>query len=1051
MINTKTNFDKLCTMRFILYSTFLIACFSVTSFLSYAMSSNVTISGGVNLLLQPDTLAVDTLPTTIDTIKTVEIYEFGDSAKIITVGLDTILLFHSETATNYIEEGGIKMYYLGEEETTLDFNSLIDTSEFYVAVDTVYFENTTTIDSFEITLDTSVTLDTTISGFLVNIDTVFFYNDTINYFFANDSMAYYIPAGGKKIYKLNSQLDTTALVTGKINATSATQMAIVSTLDITHSGTRIFLGGIPKEINKGLFGFTLEGNFLPGHLPESEVLEPGAPNPEAWNWLADLKPSSLRFPGGANGKFMHLLPYDTNGDGINDKTPNGYGYDINEIIDFYDLSNNTKEVGCAACSYTYAQVKADIADGDADISGGIWETCVDFIDSKYDGDITSFYKKWDTQDELPPSEKPYIDEFIDLVNIIELANNYKIDIIVDINILSASASQSAEIINYMRNAGLNVVGVEIGNECYFKWLSELMYIYGFDEYWDYINGANVTLSNAVPDWVVADHNYLNAFRTGAFATNPIKIGIPAENPGEVDDDGNVVTSDWNLALGNKVNNDIENNKFDAVIIHNYFDAQKHWQNIPQQHMCLEYPNIGYPSCNTVACEAITYPLWRYDIYDGRLENAFNGFLGVNSNLPGNLRHYLKEDYYTDFNLIKEQLKVGNLLPGLTNNGIEIWNTEKNIKDKIYIPKDSIYSADTINRMQNLNSIYNNSFPHGLFMQEWFLNDLKLNYKGMYGNDFITYGHYHNFAGGSWSDMLVSADCGDYKNFVDENGLFNPISGSLYTGKNHYLRRTTYWTMKLLSEITKNDLKYLPSDMQMSNLNPNLTPTIFVKPNNYIYIYYSNMKFTSDVLEVYTNDIADLFEGNRTFDKLIGRGIYNIKVDYNYMSSGKNSLITDDNDKSVNGCYDCSIANSHPFDIYGIQVEAIDMIKQGSDPGVYKITVPGNSYGYIKLEIKWNPVTIGKSADANSLQDFDLELAPNPSNDYFNLQSEYNLFKANEPIYIEVYNLTGQLVLNTNIYEDELVDVSTLPSGVYLVQIINSTLAQSISKQLIKTN
>ena len=170
-----------------------------------------------------------------------------------------------------------------------------------------------------------------------------------------------------------------------------------------------------------------------------------------------------------------------------------------------------------------------------------------------------------------------------------------------------------------------------------------------------------------------------------------------------------------------------------------------------------------------------------------------------------------------------------------------------------------------------------------------------------------------------------------------------------------------------------------------------------------------------------------------------------------MSSGKNSLITDDNDKSVNGCYDCSIANSHPFDIYGIQVEAIDMIKQGSDPGVYKITVPGNSYGYIKLEIKWNPVTIGKSADANSLQDFDLELAPNPSNDYFNLQSEYNLFKANEPIYIEVYNLTGQLVLNTNIYEDELVDVSTLPSGVYLVQIINSTLAQSISKQLIKTN
>lgn len=1006
--------------------------------------------------MQPDTLAVDTLPTTIDTIKTVEIYEFGDSAKIITVGLDTILLFHSETATNYIEEGGIRMYYLGEEETSLDFNSLIDTSEFYVTVDTVYFENTTTIDSIEITLDTSVTLDTSISGFLINIDTVFFYNDTINYFFANDTMAYYIPAGGKKIYKLNSQLDTTAVITGKINSTSATQMAIVSTLDITHSGTRIFLGGIPKEINKGFFGFTLEGNFLPGHLPESEVLEPGAPNPEAWNWLADLKPSSLRFPGGANGKFMHLLPYDTNGDGINDKTPNGYGYDINEIIDFYDLSNNTKEVGCAACSYTYAQVKADIADGDANNSGSIWETCVGFIDSKYDGDITSFYKKWDTQDELPPGEKPYIDQFIDLVNTVELANNYKIDVIVDLNILSSSAAQCAEIINYMRDGAINgvtdvnVVGVEIGNECYFKWLNDLMYIYGFNEYWDYINGATVSLSNAVPDWVVADHNYLNAFRTGAFATNPIKIGIPAENPGEVDDDGNVVTSDWNLALGNKVNNDIENNKFDAVIIHNYFDAQKHWQNIPQQHMCLEYPNIGFPSCNTVACAAITYPLWRYDIYDGRLTDAFNGFLGVNSNFPGNMREYLKEGYYTDFNLIKTQLYVGNLLPGLTNNGIEIWNTEKNIKDKLFNVPINTDPEDVI-KMQNLNSIYNNSFPHGLLMQEWFLNDLKLNYKGMYGNDFITYAHYHNFAGGSWSDMIVSADCGDFKNFVDENGVLNPIDGTLYTGDNHYLRRTTYWTMKLLSEITKNDLKYLPSDMQMSDLNPNLAPTIFIDLYNYLYIYYSNMKASTAILEIYPNDIADVYEGNRTFDKFIGRGIYNVKVNQNYMSSGKNSLNSDNDSKSVNNCYDCSNTDSHGFDIYGIQSGVIDMVKQGTSPGVYKITVPGNSYGYIKLEIKWNPVLVGKSTDSIVKLTAELELLPNPASNRFSIQSSFNLFKQNEPVLVEIYSLTGLRVLNTQIYEDNEIDISILPSGMYVVKILNTTICDEITKQLIKVN
>ena len=40
---------------------------------------------------------------------------------------------------------------------------------------------------------------------------------------------------------------------------------------------------------------------------------------EQWQWLSDLQPKTLRFPGGSSSKFMHLRPYkDANGDGILD-------------------------------------------------------------------------------------------------------------------------------------------------------------------------------------------------------------------------------------------------------------------------------------------------------------------------------------------------------------------------------------------------------------------------------------------------------------------------------------------------------------------------------------------------------------------------------------------------------------------------------------------------------------------------------------------------------------------------------------------------------------
>ena len=968
-----------------------------------------------------------------------------------------LLFYHSESATNYINEGFTGVFYIGTEDTMIDINILLGASSYIINIDTTNLEHTELSEEELVELDTIVTLDSLIEGYFVTTDTLHLNHTESSYFIATDTTAYYIPQGDNKAFRIYGIYDTLNL--NNLDTSSMSRIALTSLMDLNHGAIKIYLGGEPKEVQQDLFGFTLEGHFLPKHLPKDDVLSVGATNPEAWNWLADLKPQTLRFPGGASGKFMHLLPYDTDGDNENDKFPVGYGYDIIEIIKYYDQTDGAINVNCLGCDYTNAQVKADLADDDADDNGSIWETCEDWMNKKYDADISSFYDKWDSQKDLTGDDKLYIDQFIELVNIIEVANNYKVNVIFDLNILSSSASQCAEIVNYMRDEELNevtdinIVGVEMGNECYFKWLFDLMRIEDFTEYWNYLNGAgspSVTLSAGVPSWVASDHNYFNTFRSGLFATNPVKIGIPAETPGE-SDGGVVVTSEWNNDLRAKIENDIENDKFDAVIIHNYFDAQKYWQDIPQDHLCLKYPNDGYPGCSVNPCIAApgVYPKWRYDTYDERLRDAFDGFLGVNSNLDGSVRKFIKSNYYDDFNVIKSQLSLGIQYPELTTHGIEIWNTEKNLKDQLYIENPET-DPGIIGEMQNLNAIYNNSFGHGLLMQEWLLNDIKLNFTEEFGENFITYGHYHNFAGGGWTCMLSSADYGDFVNHVDEYGIDMPISPSLYSDKLYYMRRTTYWTMMLLSEINKNNLEYLPSNITMRENNPNVSPTIFVDPNNYVYVYYSNMKNVPQDYVIYPNDIEGLFGGNRDFETLISRGIFKIEVDFNYMSSGKNTLFHDSDPQSVNNCYSKSLSNAHPFHIFGITEDVLDLEKTGPYPSVFKVSAPANSFGYFKLEIQWGPAYITRESDLNKLNNV-ISLSPNPTGGKFKILSQNIISLSDSEIKVEVKNLAGVVIYTELSTFDKYIDITNLPSGLYLVTITNSSKSINSTKQLVKIN
>ena len=70
-----------------------------------------------------------------------------------------------------------------------------------------------------------------------------------------------------------------------------------------HGDSTIYvnLGSNINDVNQGQYGFHIAGIFGRKQIPnDSSALD-------QWNWMSDLAPASLRFPGGADSKFMHLL------------------------------------------------------------------------------------------------------------------------------------------------------------------------------------------------------------------------------------------------------------------------------------------------------------------------------------------------------------------------------------------------------------------------------------------------------------------------------------------------------------------------------------------------------------------------------------------------------------------------------------------------------------------------------------------------------------------------------------------------------------------------
>ena len=378
-------------------------------------------------------------------------------------------------------------------------------------------------------------------------------------------------------------------------------------------------------------------------------------------------------------------------------------------------------------------------------------------------------------------------------------------------------------------------------------------------------------------------------------------------------------------------------KFDAVILHIYLDDKQNWGGIVDDAI----PPVVTP---------FTDGLWNFASYDSRLQSAFNGILFFDPANPtltasdsfmGFIKYGHKvawDDYKTVFNFTT---------PTLADNvRKELWMTEYNIKTSVDIG---------LRR-----GVYTNGFTHGFVLQEWFLKNLKVNYASGYKKNFFTYATYQNYAGVG-EDLLTPADRPrELYNYLCKNYSPYNLGGLNPNQRDYYMRRTSYFVMSMLREISAQNLKYVKTRYisGVSNLNP--MPTMFIDPgNNYLYMYYSNVKSTEQDYEINGEYLAGLFSptpiisfGTATLRYVKGTQLYSCSGSSTLFDPLFNTGYTNPT-PTDRTCYDPEVT---PAYLYQIEIQnttfSVNSPDCASTPSTIGgcITVPPYSVGYVKIPI-----------------------------------------------------------------------------------------------------
>jgi len=1046
-------------LHFLLFVTSILLC---SLFFNQTASAYSLIFVDENSHFAPDSIPPDST-SLADTIAVTAIYVITDTANLYTDGLDSVILLQEDTTIYFVQADSVSMYYIGDADTAVHFTKPVD---------------------------------------------------TVAYYFATDTIAYFIPKYDTVAYKLIPVASSDSTENGYNNYEK-----IQLLLGLTVNSMHVTLSANVYDINENLFGIHIPGIFSPDHISENDLNYL-----QAWHALRDLKPTSLRFPGGADTRWMHPVPYDKDWDG--DKDPvKGYGFDIYEIIRFFDVTDDNPDADDDIESDEAFFVDAILVDMNdpLDVPGETLDKpvyscndCETWMNDEYQDEFESLYKKWIDQEALPATIRPYIDQFISLVDMIEnywhatsddghlVDLDYKIDVIIDLSIPKMSATECRDEVEYLRNGApvveggngitsVNVTGVEMGNEVFYGWGIDMMGFETFADYWNYIDGndpdADWTskyydyvygdLNNPdfpVGDYTTAqledktylDHNYLEEMKLNI--TPAPKVGIPVIVQSDDDPFGLTVPAGGGTCPTCKIADDWETVgdyytikfphtnifKFDAVILHPYYPpTNDNWGGIPLHYLCTSYPSSGPPSCINETCADFDLDKWQDDEYDSRLKTAFDAMIGypaldycTGTEIPqtGNINDFLKNRFVANYIHMNEVLHFDMTSAAKK----ELWETEKNLKNhnnaEKYVNPNCEEEITLSPYLKNLWKIYDNTFVQGYLIMEWFLKDIKLNFNPNFRPGFFTYAHFHSLGAGGWEKLLVETDCGD-DDYLSTIGVSTG-------GEPYYLKRTTYWTYYLLSIISKEHLQYLKSTTsKTAKKNINQPPTLFITPDKqYVVGFYSNANESTENITIDPISLMGLFPG--ATQVTLGNPIIKmVNAEYPYSGSGKNVLYTPASASipRINICYGCETGGDpgefHPYEIRGI-TEAVN-VPECTDlpPGQLCVSVDGYSYGYFQC-----PVNISYTPLEERLSYYpkaEMILYPNPAGQYCTI-SVNGADLSDELIDISIADISGVLKANYRIKNNERVDISGLPAGLYIIttRLPNN---QHLTTQLIKLN
>ncbi|HET8964397.1 MAG TPA: hypothetical protein VFM99_10880, partial [Chitinophagales bacterium] len=195
--------------------------------------------------------------------------------------------------------------------------------------------------------------------------------------------------------------------------------------------------------------------------------------PDPWQAVADLAPKTLRIFSGASAKFMH--PTRPFYDPVNEVTYGGYGYDWTEMISYFDMTDELIDAPIDVWGeYDFTTIYNELYGEFPEYESCDDEGECEWVLSGSLPRLLEFFDKSIRQPTFDPTdpdfdeldEQPmYINQFIDLVDFIESENaGLEVEVIYCVNIESMSASEMMEVIGYLFNNDINLVGVELGNE-----------------------------------------------------------------------------------------------------------------------------------------------------------------------------------------------------------------------------------------------------------------------------------------------------------------------------------------------------------------------------------------------------------------------------------------------------------------------------------------------------------------------------------------------------------------------------------------------------------